>query len=320
VTRDQRAFVALEQGTATTSAALIAWDAGRWRLLGSAAAPAGVEEEALLRLLARRLRAADPDLAATLAARPETIGRWPRLSVRTEAPRKIAVVAATERALAPLVIAAHQSGWVVRSASAERHDPLHVTRLALDLDVDAVLVGADQPPRADERSAVGDLGALVAAAATRRGELSIVLAGGMAEQLPRFEVDPASREGILVVAPAATAGMPPGSLLRERLEDLRATPREGRRALIRTAGTIAETLDRRVEVIDIGLTASTRVVATPTPSIATASAIAWPSSASRRGPTRPARAPTSGSPPPASPWPACSRRRRSSTPRPDPTS
>ena len=265
VTRDQRSFLALEQGTATTSGAIIAWGAGRWRLVGSAAAPAGVDEEAILRLLARRLREADPDLAATLDARPETIGLWPRLAVRSEPPRRIAVVAATERALVPLVIAAQQSGWDVRSASTERRDPLQVTKLALDYDVDAVLVGADQPPRADERSAVGDLGALVSAAATRRSDLSVVLAGGMAEQLPRFEVDPASREGTLVVAAAATAGSPPGSLLRERLEDLRAGTHEGRRALIRAAGTIAEALDRRVEVIDIGLTASTRVVASPAP-------------------------------------------------------
>ena len=99
-----------------------------------------------------------------------------------------------------------------------------MTTTLLDPTVDAVLIGAGEPPGADERRALDDLASLVAAAAARRPELNVILAGSMAEELGRFEAA-AARQGDVLLAPIAAAGDPPGSALRELLDDLRAPPR-----------------------------------------------------------------------------------------------
>jgi hypothetical protein len=134
--------------------------------------------------------------------------------------------------------------------------------MLIDPDVSAVLVGASEPPGADERSSLGDLAALVAAAATRRPDLTIILAGGMADQAPRF-VPAAERAGEVILAPAATSGEPSGAPLRELLERARTWPDDSRRAFARGIGALADTLDRRVEGIELGLDGATRVHATP---------------------------------------------------------
>ena len=74
---------------------------------------------------------------------------------------------------------------------AQTTDPLAMSRLLLDGSIDAVLVGGSDPPAADERAAIGELAALVAAIAGRRPERLIVLAGGMAERLVELG-DPAN--------------------------------------------------------------------------------------------------------------------------------
>lgn len=271
MTSDQRAFLALDRGSATTSVAIIAWTAGRWRLLGSLALPSTTDPDAMIALLAERLEAAAPGLAAEIGVGDGAgdglvaamTDRWPRLAVTTTAPGRIAVIAASQRSLAPLVSAAAGAGWRVEPASIDRHDPLAVMRLLLDPDVASVVAGAGEPAGADERGALGDLGGIVAAAATRRPELSVVLAGGLAEQLPRFEADTGGRAGEVVLGPAATAGEPPGEALRSLLEGLRARSDDGRRAFSRAVGTLARVLDRRVEAIDVGRSSASRVIATP---------------------------------------------------------
>src|SRR5207248_1804352 len=54
--------------SATTAASIVGRVAGRWRLLGSTAAPSGVDTDVVLGLLVARLHAADPELAAQLGA------------------------------------------------------------------------------------------------------------------------------------------------------------------------------------------------------------------------------------------------------------
>ena len=66
MTSEPRAFFAIDQGAATTSAALVGVIAGRWRLIGSVALSSGVELEQVLGLLVARLRNADPMLAAEI--------------------------------------------------------------------------------------------------------------------------------------------------------------------------------------------------------------------------------------------------------------
>ena len=115
------------------------------------------------------------------------------------------MVAGSERALASLSRVAVGAGWAVRRGSAATLDPLAMSRLLLDPDVDAVLAGAGDPPGADERGAMPELAALVAAVAERRPELTIVLAGALTDELARFG-DLAARPGEVLLGAAATGG------------------------------------------------------------------------------------------------------------------
>ena len=81
-----------------------------------------------------------------------------------------------------------------------------MSTLLLEADVSGILVGAGDPPAADERRALGELTALVAAAAGRRADSTIILAGGMAEHLSAFG-DVGVRRGEVVLGPAAQRGV-----------------------------------------------------------------------------------------------------------------
>ena len=226
--------------------------------------PAGVELDAIVALVLERATTADPQLARLIGSDvDDAVTSLPRLIARSAQPRRLAVVAASERALAPLSDAARRSGWLVTAASPERVDPLGVTTSLLDPSVDAVLVGAGEPPGADERRSLDEVASLVAAAAARRPELTIVLAGAMSERLERFEAAGEQRQGELLLAPAATSGDPVGRPLRELLEDLRAPADDSRRAIARAAAALADAIDRRVEIVDIGFNGGLRATASP---------------------------------------------------------
>ena len=135
--------------------------------------------------------------------------------------------------------------------------------MLLDASIEGILAGAGAPPGADERRALGELGALLAAAAERRPELTVVLAGGMADQLATFG-DASGRQTPVVLAPAATADASgSGSGLRELLLDLALASDDARRALGPAALTLAEILDRRVDIVEIGFDGGARVAAWP---------------------------------------------------------
>jgi hypothetical protein len=265
VTSDPRAFLALDLGAATTSVALIARVGHRWRLIGAMSAPSTIDTDAIVDLVVRRTAATDPELARTI----EIVGgrrsapTLPRLVAQSARPQRMVAVAGSERAVLPLEDAARRTGWRVTSASPETADPLQMTRTVLDSSVDAVIIGAGEPPGPDERRSLEDVAAVVAAVATRRPDLTLVLAGSMAEQLARFEPTEGGRPGEILLAPVATAGDPPGSALRELLDDLRAPRDDARRAAARAAGALADALDRRVEVVDIGFDGGLRATAAP---------------------------------------------------------
>ncbi len=223
--------------------------------------PVGADRDALAALLVARAIAADPGLGVTLELDESRVDDLPRVEVTSHPARTLAVVAGSERALAPLVAAASRSGWRTSAASAETVDPLQMSTLLLDGGVDGILVGAGSPPMADERRALGELGALVAAAAHRRPELPVVLAGGMGAELEAFG-DVADRLGRVLVGPAAHAG-PDGDDLRELLIDLALPADDARRALGAVALTLAELLDRRVDIVEIGFDGGTRAGAWP---------------------------------------------------------
>ena len=223
--------------------------------------PSGADVDAVVSALGDRAVAADPGLAAALDLRRGSAADLPRLEVMSHVPRKMAVVAASERALAPLVATAARSGWRTVSGCAESMDPLVMTTMLLEAGVSAILVGAGDPPAADERRALGELTALVAAAAGRRPEVTVILAGGMAEHLPTFG-DVANRKGDVLLGPAAKRGAP-GGPLAELLIEVALPVDDARRSLGFGATALAEVLDRRVEIVEIGYDAGTRAAASP---------------------------------------------------------
>src|SRR4051794_25821768 len=199
-------------GAATTVAALIGRAAGRWRLIGALSMPAGSDVEAVITTLGDRAIDADPRLAAALDVhRGEAARDLPRLEVTSHPPRRLAVVAASQRAVEPLVATATRSGWRTVSGDTESMDVLAMLTMLLDAKISGILVGAGDPPAADERRALGELTALIASVAERRPDLTIILAGGMAEHLGAFG-DVGRRKGEVMLGPAATRGVPGGPL------------------------------------------------------------------------------------------------------------
>jgi hypothetical protein len=261
VTTEPRAFLALDSGAATTAAALIGRVGGRWRLVGSLSMPAGADVEAIISVLGDRAVSADRSLAAALDLQIGSARRLPRLEVASHPPRTMAVVAGSERGLAPLVATASRSGWRTVSGSKESIDPLEMTTLLLQAGVSCVLVGASDPPASHERRELDELAVVVAAAASRRRDLTVVLAGGMSEHLSRFG-DIAARAGEVLLGPAATRGSA-GGPLADLLVELALPPNDARRALGAGAVALAEVLDRRVDVVEVGFDAGTRAAATP---------------------------------------------------------
>ena len=264
MTSDPRAFLALDLGAATSSVAMVARVRHRWRLIGALSMPAGVDVDALVELLVQRSVAADGDLAVALGIDGRgAAAALPRLITRSAKPQRLVAIAGSDRAVVGLEDAARRTGWRVSAASPETMDPLAMTQLILDPSVDAVLIGAGEPPGADERRALDDVAALVAAVATRRPELAVILAGSMSERLSEFEDPEAERQGEILLAPAANAGDPAGSALRELLDDVRAPRDDARRAIARAAAALADALDRRIEVVDIGFDGGLRATASP---------------------------------------------------------
>jgi hypothetical protein len=265
VTAEPRAFLAIDHGSATSSVALIGRVAGAWRLLGTLAVPATADVERAVDLLGRRMRTADPELAEAIGMGPSgtPTDRLPRLEVRSQRPGRLAIVAGSERTLASLVATADRSGWRVGAASMETADPLAMSRLLLGSDVDAILAGAGDPPRPEERGAIRELAALVAAAAERRPDLPVVLAGAMSEGLASFG-EVTDRPGEVVLGPAApSTGDLAGGPLADLLLELALPVDDPRRTLGPATQALADVLDRRIEAIVLGHDASVRAWATP---------------------------------------------------------
>jgi len=271
---DPRAFLALDLGAATSSVALIGRLAHRWRLLGSLALPAPIDPDALGREVVRRAISADPGLARAIgltggdtnggprAAVPT--GTLPKLIARSVRPQTILVCAANERSREPFLEAARMSGWRTIGATLDGSDPLALMASLLDPAVDVALVGAGDPPGPDERRLLDELGSIVTGAVARRPELTIILAGAMADQLGRLEgAAIGERRGEILLGPAATAGDLPGSALRDLLDDVRGGANDPRRAAGRAASALADVLDRRIELIDIGFEGGLRATASP---------------------------------------------------------
>jgi hypothetical protein len=262
VSSEPRAFLVTDHGAATSSVALIGRVGGAWRLIGCLSVPATTDIEPAVAVLLRRATTLGPELASAIGLGAVGADGLPRVDVRSRRPRRLAVVAASERALTTLESIAGRSGWRVSGVSVETTDPLAMSRLLLDGDVAGVLVGAGDPPAPDERSALGELAALVAAAAARRPALPVVLAGAMSEGLAAFG-DVAAREGEVLLAPAPRADDADGGPLADLLLALALPADDPRRAIGPAIQALADVLDRRIEAIVLGHDASVRAIAAP---------------------------------------------------------
>jgi hypothetical protein len=269
-----RAFLALDLGAATSSVALIGRLAHRWRLLGSLALPAPIDADALGREVVRRAISADPGLARVIGLSDEETATGPRPAVatanvpklvaRSVRPQTILVCSANDRSRQSFLDAARMSGWRTIGATLDGSGPLDLIAALLDPVVDVALVGAGDPPGPDERRLVDQLGSIVAGAVARRPELTVILAGAMADQLGRLEAAAVGdRRGEILLGPAAAAGDPPGSALRDLLDDVRGGSNDPRRAAGRAASALADVLDRRIELIEIGFDGALRATASP---------------------------------------------------------
>ncbi len=265
MTAEPRAFLTIDHGAATTAIACVGHVAGAWRLLGSLPIPATADPDRGVDLLLRRIATADPRLAAVTGISTTTgviAGNdLPRLEARSRRPGRLAIVAGSDRSLAALTACAARSGWHITGASVQSTDPLAMTRLLVDRSVDAILAGADDPPGADERSALRELAALVGAAAARAPTVPVILAGAMSEGLAAFG-DLNGRAGEVLLGPSARSedGWPLVQLL---IEAAMATD-DGRRSAAAATQALADVLDRRVETVVLGHDAAVRVIAGPT--------------------------------------------------------
>lgn len=249
------AFVSFDRGTASLAGALVGRVGGRRRLLAATAVPAGADPGVLAAVLAGRVRAADPGVAAE-ASIPDGAADLPRLIATGTSPRTAAVLTVTEATRAALEADAAAAGWRTVGASAERDDVLEALRRATRPDVDLLVVGTGVPPSSDERDLVAELVALAAGVLERRPGLPVVLVGAAAVRVPDI---PLGAEVIPVARPRGD----PGEHLRGILAARRAGPADARQALAAVAGTLAEVVGLRVEILEVGMSGALRARAIP---------------------------------------------------------
>ena len=261
MTSDSRATLALDLGSATSSAAVLGRINQRWRLLAAESAPAGTDPDDLVALLAGRLAEADPALADELGVRSSGPEATRRLIARTGEPPRLVILATSERERAAAERLAATAGWRSSGLSLEASDPVAMARLGMARDVAAVLLAAGESPALDPRAAVAALAALGSALASRDPVRPMVLAGLLRTETARFALDADGAPP--PYGPAATAGDPAGAGLRRLLDAIQPASGDGRHALVRAVTDLATILDRRVELVEIGLTGGLRVLAGP---------------------------------------------------------
>jgi hypothetical protein len=257
------ALVLVDEGTTTISTALVASREGRWRLAAAASLPSSVGLEAAMAALARHVAEAGGLAGLTP---PVSVPDLPRLHARSTPPPQLVVLAASARNRDRLAEAGRRAGWRIHATDLGSADALATIVALTRRDVTAILVGADDPPGADERGQVGELAAIAAAAVARRPELITIHAGSMGDLASSASVGlgmgPDETTSILAPMPAA-----PGAAedpLVGLLDEVRAEPGDGRQAVVRALDDLARVLDRHILLVDVGASAGQIARADPT--------------------------------------------------------
>lgn len=266
------AFFAIDHGTASIAASLIAPIDNRFRLLASTAAPRGVEVEAILEDLVLRVGAIEPTLLGPATDWP----RWARLESATRSPRQVLCVATTDKVAEALARMFAWRGWSVADTITATHiDPLDAMTLCLRPDVDAIAVAAGGRGD-DEQRLRSRLTPLLEAVLAERPELPLLacgpgdwpdLTGPTVVPLAAPDTDPGLPDPALAAVltmivrradgDAATTDPPGAGLPFDEVPD-------GRVSMAESIATLAALLDRRVEAVDVGHSGGTRLVAAPT--------------------------------------------------------
>ena len=268
-------FFTVDRGTASTAVSLIAPVEGRFRLLAAGSAPAGADLDVLLEDLVRRVGAIDADLLPA----PEGWPDWARLTTVTAAPPRVVCAATTDRSLALLERTFSTAGWEVAARIvAGRADALAANEAVLDPTIPALALTAGDPPSAEERAPLPPRGALLAARVSRRADIGVGLCGTVGgwgdgfpaertTRLPQPFDGPPAADSELRAALRELAGPRPDDAhgrvpVLGRPGSLRHLP-DGRTGLRVAVATLAGLLDRRVEAVEVGHAAGSRVLASP---------------------------------------------------------
>jgi hypothetical protein len=266
------AFFAIDHGTASTAASLIAPIDGRFRLLASAVAPRGTEVEAILEDLVLRVGAIEPDLLGSA----DDWRRWARLESATRAPRRVLCIATSPRVGDSLARMFAWRGWSVAGRVTATHiDPLAAMTMCLAPGIDAIAVAAGGRGD-DEQKLRARLTPLLAAVLVERPGLPILVCG------PGDWLDLAGPTVVPLAPPDADPVLPDPALAavvtsmeRRALEATELAPDDpdgklpfdempdGRAAMAESVATLATLLDRRVEAVDVGHSGGTRILAGP---------------------------------------------------------
>lgn len=266
------AFFAIDHGTASIAASLIAPVEGRFRLLASGVVPRGVEVEAMLEDLVLRVEAIEPGLLGPTAG----WRRWARLESATRSPRRVLCVATTQRVSEALGRMFAWRGWSVAGHVQASHiDPLVAMTMCLAPGIDAIAVAAGGRGEEEQRLRAR-LTPLLAAVLSERSDLPILVCG------PSDWPDLAGPTVVVLAAPDTDPGLPDPTLaaVRASIERRDATqgampaeapharlPAEdvpdGRLAMAEAVATVATLLDRRVEAVDVGHSGGARLLAGP---------------------------------------------------------
>ena len=229
------------------------------------AGPTEIPVPALLSAVAERVRVADADLAAWPELHQGALDAIPLLTARSRPPGLVLVLGASRRTVGDLEAEARQTGWRVATASTETHDPREMTALGLDPTVDLVLIGISDPPGPDERAALDDLAALGGALMHRRSDLRIMTSAAIRSRRAWVDSlgDADTESGRVIDVPPGTGRRGERDALRRALDDLRQDPDDGRIGMRAVIGTLAELLDLRIELLEVGFDGGARLVAEP---------------------------------------------------------